>query len=160
MPEPWGVEGVINPVQRRADGHAGPTQPHFYVRQALAVSDLSKRHGKELILTREVMNPVVAVVAVGTSAKLFAMNPVHDLTENRFFGAHSSSLALPVLQTNSKLSRNRHTAFIAQAAHIPTFSVNATSPKRMTVFSLVKMPRNFVTPSHRIQRRIFKDKTI
>jgi hypothetical protein len=126
MPEPWGVEGVINPVQRRADGHAGPTQPHFYVRQALAVSDLSKRHGKELVLTREVMNPVVAVVAVGTSAKLFAMNPVHDLTENRFFGAHSSSLALPVLQTNSKLSRNRHTAFIAQAAHIPTFSVNAT----------------------------------
>ncbi len=82
-------------------------QADFDVGQAISVSDLREGHGQELIPTREVTNPIVAVVAVDATAKLFAMNPVHDLTENRLFGAHSASLALAVLRKNAKRSRNR-----------------------------------------------------
>jgi hypothetical protein len=54
---------------------------------------------------------------------LFAMNPVHDLTENRFFGAHSSSLALPVLQKNANRTRNRsHRFYCANCSCANPFS--------------------------------------
>jgi hypothetical protein len=46
-------------------------QADFYVRQAFPISDLSEGHGQELIPTREVINLVVAIVAVDTTAKLF-----------------------------------------------------------------------------------------
>src|ERR1022692_2347919 len=83
------------------------TQADFYVRQAIPVSDLGEGHGQELVPTGEVANPIVALVAVDTTAKLFAMNPVHDLTENWLFGAHAASLAPPVLRKNHKRSRNQ-----------------------------------------------------
>src|ERR1022692_3967310 len=83
------------------------TQADFYVRQAIPVSDLGEGHGQELVPTGEVTNPIVALVAVDTTAKLFAMNPVHDLTENWLFGAHAASLAPPVLRKNHKRSRNQ-----------------------------------------------------
>jgi hypothetical protein len=60
---------------------------------------------------REVTHLVVVAVAVGASAILFHMNQVHDLTENRFFGTHPSSLEPLVLQKDSKRSRNRSHRF-------------------------------------------------
>jgi hypothetical protein len=51
------------------------------------------------------------LVAVDATAKLFAMNPFHDLTENRLFGTHSTSLALAVLRKNAKRSQNRSHRF-------------------------------------------------
>ena len=77
-------------------------QADFDVGQAVPGSDLCERHGKKLIPAREVTNPTVAVVALDATAKLFGMNPFHDLTENRSFGTHSGSLALPLLQKNAK----------------------------------------------------------
>jgi hypothetical protein len=41
------------------------------------------------------------LVAVDTAAELLAVNPFHDLRENRLFGAHAASLALPVLWKNA-----------------------------------------------------------
>jgi hypothetical protein len=54
------------------------------------------------------------------------MNPVHDLTENRLFGAHSASLALAVLRKNAKQSRNRSHRF-----YRATRSYCALSSKRL-----------------------------
>jgi hypothetical protein len=45
-------------------------QAGFDIGQTLPVSDLSERHGEELIPAREVTNPVVAVVTSATVAKL------------------------------------------------------------------------------------------
>jgi hypothetical protein len=53
--------------------------------------------------TREVPNAIIAVVAVDATAKLFAVNPVRDLRENRLFASHSASLALPVLPNEVKI---------------------------------------------------------
>jgi hypothetical protein len=86
-------------------------QADFYVGQAIPVSDLRERHGKELIPTREVTNPIVALIAVDATAKLFAMNPVHDLRENGLFGSHSVSLAPTVLRKNAKRSQNQSHRF-------------------------------------------------
>jgi hypothetical protein len=49
---------------------------------------------------------VVAIVAVEATARLFAMNPVHELTENWLFGAHSANSALPVLRKNANRSQS------------------------------------------------------
>ena len=65
------------------------------------------RMGKELVPTREVTNPIVALVAIDTTVKLFAMNPVHDFGENRLFGAHSGSRAWAVLEKHAKRSPNQ-----------------------------------------------------
>jgi hypothetical protein len=86
-------------------------QADFYVRQAIPVSDLSKRHGQELVPTREATNPIVALVTIDAAAKLFAMNPVHDLTENWCCGTHPASLALVVLRKNANRSQNRSHRF-------------------------------------------------
>jgi hypothetical protein len=100
-------------------------QADFDVGQAISVSYLGESHGQELVPTREVTNPIVALIAVDTTAKLFAMNPVHDLTENRLFGAHWASLALPVLRKSAKRSQNRSHHF-----HCVTLSGHALSSKR------------------------------
>jgi hypothetical protein len=46
-------------------------------------------------------------------AKLFGMNPLHDLSKNRFSGAHFDSLALSLLQNdrNRNPYRSRHFCF-------------------------------------------------
>jgi hypothetical protein len=86
----------------------GPrAQTDFDVCQAISISDLREGHGQELIPTREVTNRVVAVVALDAAAKLFGMNPLHDLSKNRFSGAHFDSLAWSLLEENRKQSSCR-----------------------------------------------------
>jgi hypothetical protein len=86
-------------------------QTDFDVGQTLAISDLSERHGKKLVPTGEVTDPIVAVVALDTAAKLLGVNPIHDLTENRLFGAHDASLASRLLLKMTKPSSNRSHQF-------------------------------------------------
>jgi hypothetical protein len=86
-------------------------QTDFDVGQTLAIGDLSERHGKKLVPTREVTGPIVAIVAFNTAAKLFGMNPIQDFTENRLFGAHGASLASRLLRKMTKPSPNRSHQF-------------------------------------------------
>jgi hypothetical protein len=81
----------------------------------ISIGQLREGHGQELIPTREVTNAVVALVAADATAKLLAVHPIHDLTENRLFRAHSGILASAVLRKNAKQRRNR--------SH-PTYCVN------------------------------------
>jgi hypothetical protein len=113
------------------------TQADFYVGQAFPVSDLSEGHGQELIPAREAADPMVAVVAVDTTAKLFAMNPVHDLTENRLFGSHWASLALPVLQKTPIGVEIDHIVFVLHQAHLQILTTISASLNRMTVNQFV-----------------------
>src|SRR5260370_14550599 len=80
---------------------------HFYVRQAISVSQLCEGHGQKLIPTREVADLVVAVVALDTATKLLGVDPLHDLTENRLFGVHCGNVAPALLRKNAKRSGNR-----------------------------------------------------
>jgi hypothetical protein len=95
---------------------------YFYVSQAIPVSDLSERHGKELVPIIKVRNPVVALVAVGAAAKCFAINPVRNLTEKWLLGAHSISVALTVPQNDAKRNQNRqHRGCCASCSHSNVF---------------------------------------
>jgi hypothetical protein len=86
-------------------------QTNFDVGQAISISDLGEGHGQELIPTREVTNTVIAVIALDAAAKLFGMNPLHDLSKNRFSGAHFDSLAWSLLAENRKRSSYRSHRF-------------------------------------------------
>jgi hypothetical protein len=83
---------------------------------------LSERHGQELIPAGELTDSIVAVVALDTAAELFGMNPIHDLTENRLFGAHDASLASLLLRKMTKPSSNRSHQFASASPSQSTTS--------------------------------------
>ena len=67
---------------------AARTEADFNVGQTLAISNLSERHGEELIPAREAMRSVVAMIASDTTPELFRMNPRHELSKYRCFCRH------------------------------------------------------------------------
>jgi hypothetical protein len=62
---------------------AARTEADFNVGQTLPISNLSERHGEELIPAREGVSSVVSVVTRDTTPELFWMNPCHELSEYR-----------------------------------------------------------------------------
>jgi hypothetical protein len=68
-------------------------QANLDVGQTLAKGDLGKAHGQKLIPAGEVTDPVMAVVASHAAAKLFRVDPVHELREDGFARMHAGSLA-------------------------------------------------------------------
>jgi len=69
---------------------------------AISVSQLREEHYQELIATGKVTNATVAAVALQAAAKLRRLNPFEDLRKIVFLSTHSRSLALRLLQNNTK----------------------------------------------------------
>jgi hypothetical protein len=63
-------------------------QACFYVPQAFPIGDLGKRHAVILVETGELLDLVVAVVAIHTLTENMQRKKLHDLRENNFSGIH------------------------------------------------------------------------
>jgi len=61
--------------------------------QALAVSKLGERHGKELIPTGEVTDSVVAIVAIDTAREVVVRQMAHQLSKDSLTPVHNLSPA-------------------------------------------------------------------
>jgi len=135
--EPLRQRGIDAPVafavgvgQRAvSDGGAKPqpielvvpgAQADLDVGQAIPISELGKGHGQKLIPAGEVMDSMVAVIALNTATKLFGVNPVRELRKNCLSSVHSSSLAWPVLRKMPKRSSNRSHHFSCICCSLPT----------------------------------------
>lgn len=62
-------------------GLHGP-QAYFDVAKTLPISQLSEGHAKELIETRKVSNPILALVPVNASVEFVSREKAHELREN------------------------------------------------------------------------------
>ena len=72
---------------RRAKPHAielvgAGTKTDFYVLEAIAESNLSKRHCQELVPTGKVANLVFTVITIDTPLELLRVDEIQDLREN------------------------------------------------------------------------------
>jgi len=63
----------------------------FYVPQALPIGDLCKGHAVILVETGELLDLVVAVVAIHALMKHMERKKLHDLRENDFSGIHDEA---------------------------------------------------------------------
>jgi hypothetical protein len=62
-------------------GLHGP-QAYFDIAKTLPISQLSKGHAKELIETREVPTPILALVPANASVEFVSREEAHELREN------------------------------------------------------------------------------
>src|SRR5437667_5794631 len=87
------------------------TQTGFDIAEAFSKSELTKDHAEKLIPAGEAFYFVVSVVASDTAAKLFWMDQIGDLGEDKFSGMHPGSLAKDLLDENrAKISNRSHSS--------------------------------------------------
>lgn len=73
------------------------TQACFDVAETLAIGQLGKRHGQELIVTKECLHLVVALVPLDALAKLVHRHEIHQLSKDC-----SSDIHWPLLSFSRK----------------------------------------------------------
>jgi len=86
----------------------GPSaQTRFNIPKTLAISQLSKSHGQELIPTRKPLDFVITAIALDAPAKLIPRSKIHQLSKNRLTNIHRNPplAKLPKEQLRSESNR-------------------------------------------------------